>query len=154
MKRYPVHPKDPFAGLFSDVFIIGVGRAANRASDFTDADTSQTITLLTPAAGDVVTYPFAQAWTKIAFAGGALSAVTLDVGFDGGEEWLKDGAMFAAGATIGPLSTVASKAFSGSVLITAKVDTTGANLSEITAGEIWIYVTILRVNDYVNLLYG
>lgn len=154
MKRYSVHPKDPFAGLYTDLFIIGATRAAAGASDFTDGDTSQTITLMTPANGDVVVGPGAVAWTKIGFAGGALSAVTLDVGFDGGEEFLKDGAMFSAGAAIVPLESLAPKIFTGSILLTAKVDTTGANLNAITAGEIYIYVTLLRVNEWLTQMYG
>ncbi len=157
MKRYPVHPKDPFAGLFSDLFILGTTRGAAGVSDFTDADTQQDFTLLTPQAGDAVTYPLAQAYTKVGFAGTALTAVTLDVGFDAGSTFLLDGAMFTENAcAVAPLVSGAGgpKFFNGTELLTARIDTTGANLSAITSGEIWIYVNLCRRADYLNLLYG
>lgn len=150
MKIYSAAANAPFLGMFNHLAILGANRAAAGASDFTDADTSQTITIETPADGDVVTYPGALAYTKIAFVGTGLTAVTLDVGFDGGEEFLKDGAMFARYARIAPLSTLAPKIFTGSILLTAKVDTTGANLSAITAGEIWIYYNIVRIADVLK----
>ena len=150
MKIYTAAANAPFLGAFNHLAILGATRAANGASDFTDADTSQTITLETPADGDIVTYPGALAYTKIAFTGTSLTAVTLDVGFDGGEEFLKDGAMFAKNARIAPLSTLAPKIFTGAILLTAKVDTTGANLSAITAGEIWIYYNIVRLRDVLT----
>lgn len=150
MKVYTAAANAPFLGMFAHLYILGANQAANGASDFTDADTSQTITLETPADGDILTYPGALAYTKKAFVGTGLTAVTLDVGFDGGEEFLKDGAMFAINARIAPLSTLAPKIFTGAVLLTAKIDTTGANLSAITAGEIWIYTNMFRINQMLK----
>jgi len=142
-------------GLFRYLFILGVGRGAAGASDFTDADAQQDYTLLTPAAGDAVTYPLAQAYTKIGFAGGALSAVTLDVGFSNGSEFLLNGAMFALNAcAVSPLVSGAGgpKFFDGATALTARIDTTGANLSEITKGEIWIYVNLIPINEALKLI--
>jgi len=142
-------------GLFRYLFILGVGRGAAGASDFTDADAQQDYTLLTPAAGDAVTYPLAQAYTKIGFAGGALSAVTLDVGFSNGSEFLLNGAMFALNAcAVSPLVSGAGgpKFFDGATALTARIDTTGANLSEITKGEIWIYVNLITINEALKLI--
>lgn len=155
MKSYVLNKAFQFGGFMATrLHIIGYTRGAAGVSDFTDADTSQTFTLETPAAGDFLTYPGAVAFTKIAFAGTSLTAVTLDVGFSGGEEFLKDGAMFAANASILPLSTFAPKSFDGSTTLTAKIDTTGANLSAITAGEIWIYTGIARRTDFLDGRYA
>lgn len=150
MKIYTASANAPFLGMFNHLAILGANRAAAGASDFTDADTSQTITIETPADGDILTYPGALAYTKVGFVGTSLTAVTLDVGFDGGEEFLKDGALYAKNARIAPLSTLAPKIFTGAILLTAKVDTTGANLSAITAGEIWIYYNMIRLRDLVT----
>lgn len=150
MKTYSARGNNQFLGLFRYLFILGVGRGSAGASDFTDADTQQDFTLITPAAGDAVTYPLAQAYTKKGFAGGALSAVTLDVGFSNGSEFLLDGAMFTLNAcAVSPLVSGAGgpKFFDGSTNLTARIDTTGANLADITAGEIWIYVNLIPISE-------
>ena len=154
---YNASAKNPFLGLFRQLFILGVGRGTNGASDFTDADAQQDFTLITPAAGDIVTYPLAQAYTKIGFAGGALSAVTLDVGFTAGSEFLLNGAMFTVNAgACAPLVSGSGgpKLFDGSTALTARIDTTGANLSEITAGEIWIYTNLIYRSEALNAIEG
>jgi len=155
MKTYNARGNNLHLGLFRYLFILGVGRGAAGASDFTDADTQQDYTLLTPAAGDVVTYPLAQAYTKIGFAGGALTAVTLDVGFTAGSEFLLNGAMFARNAAaVSPLVSGAGgpKFFDGATALTARIDTTGANLSAITAGEIWIYLNLIPISEALILV--
>jgi hypothetical protein len=154
MKHYVLNRAGQWGGAsFTDLFVLGVGRAAAGASDFTDADTAQTITLMTPVAGDIITYPLVQAYTKIGFAGGALSAIALDVGYSGGSEFLLNGAMYAASAAAAsPLVSGSGgpKVFDGATTLTAQLDTTGANLADITAGEIWIYVALCRVTDFLT----
>lgn len=152
MKRYTANDMD--LGPWTDLFILGVGRGAAGASDFTDADTQQDFTLLTPNAGDQLIYPLCCAFTKIGFAGGALSAVALDVGVAaGGAEAMLNGAMFLQNASAVAITTGGTGgpvAFSGSNTLSARIDTTGANLSAITAGEIWIYVALARINDLLK----
>lgn len=155
MKHIILNKEFQWGGLpATDLYILGATRGAAGASDFTDADTSQQFTLETPAAGDVVLYPLAVAYTKVGFVGGALSAVALDVGFTGSLEYfVKDGAMFAANAVAAPVitsDTGGPKAFDGATAMTAVVATTGANLSAITAGEIWIYACIARRTQYLD----
>lgn len=155
MKHYILNKESQFGGAgFTDLFILGATRAASQASDFTDADTSQQFTLITPAAGDIVTYPLAQAYTKIAFAGTGLTAVAVDVGFTGSLEYfIKDGSMYAGNAAVAPVitsDTGGPKSFDGSTALTAVVATTGANLSAITAGEIWIYLALCRRTDFLD----
>lgn len=158
MKRYQVHPQDPLAGLFTDLFILGATRAAAGASDFSDADGSQTFTLITPENGDTVVYPLAQAFTKVGFEGNGLTAVALDVGFTGTtESFIKDGAMFSLNAAAAsPLLSEAGgpKVFDGATALVATVATTGANLNAITAGELYIYVNLLRIRDWSTGRYG
>ena len=140
-------------GPFTDLFIIGANRGANGASDFTVAGLQQDFTLMTPAAGDQIIYPLCAAFTKVGFVGGALSAIALDLGRGaGGAEGMLDGAMFAAGASavaIGTAGTGGPAVFNGSQVLNARVDATGANLNLITAGEIWIFVNIFRLRNYV-----
>lgn len=155
MKHYVLNKASQWGGAgFTDLFILGATRAANGGSDFTDADTQQDITLLTPAAGDIITYPLVAAYTKIGFAGGALSAVALDVGVGaGGAEFMLNGAMFtvnAAAVPIGTAGTGGPAAFNGSNVLSARLDTTGANLNAITAGEIWIYAALCRRTDFLD----
>jgi hypothetical protein len=151
MKHYVLNRESQWGGFpATDLFILGATRAAAAASDFTDADTSQTFTLMTPAAGDIVTYPLAQAYTKIGFAGTDLTAITLDVGFAGGEEFIKDGSMFTVNAGAGSVlcsQAGGPKVFDGATTLSAVVVTTGANLSAITAGELWIFVCLTRITD-------
>lgn len=155
MKHYVLNKAFQWGGAsMTDLFILGATRAANGASDFTDADTQQDFTLLTPAAGDIITYPLAVAYTKIGFAGTSLTAVTLDLGVDaGGAEFILNGAMFsenAAAISIGTAGSGGPVAFTGSTTLSARIDTTGANLSAITAGEIWIYVSLMRRTDWLD----
>ena len=157
MKRYTVHPSDPYAGLFSDLFILGTTRGAAGVSDFTAGATTQNFALLTPGNGDCVTYPLAQAFTKIGFAGGALSSVLLDVGFTNGSTFMLDQQMITLGAGgVSPLISGVGgpKNFDGVIGLTATIDTVGANLSAITAGEIFIYVTLCRAVEFSTKLYG
>lgn len=155
MKHYVLNKEFQWGGgLYTDLFILGATRTAAGGSDFTDADTQQDFTLMTPAAGDSIGYPLALAFTKVGFAGGALSAVALDLGKGaGGAELMLNGAMFsgnAVGLAIGTAGSGGPISFNGSETLNARIDTTGANLSAITAGEIWIYVPIARRVDWLD----
>jgi hypothetical protein len=160
MKSYTL--KDSQRGAlngFTDLFILGATRGTSGASDFTAAATSQSFNLKAMAVGDQVVYPLAAVFTKIAFTGTAISNVKCDVGST------DDADQFVVG-TAGDLSTinfsraalVVSSAAGGpyspnnaTKYVTALVTNGGAgNVTAITAGEVWIYVAIARVKDFLT----
>jgi hypothetical protein len=167
MKRYPVHPKDPFAGLFSDLFIVGTTRGAAGVSDFTAAATTQTITLLALNIGDILPYPLAQGLVAKRFTDGAedAAATTLanlkaDVGVTSATTQLIAGTngdlqqdrgypITSPTSGLAPYSTIAT---GKSLLLT--LTSTAGNLNTITFGELWIYTNVMRVADYLTTMHG
>lgn len=157
MKVYNARANNLFLGQYRNLYVVGVGRAANGASDFTDADTSQIITLQSLAAGDGVDYPLARAYCKIAFAGSGLAAVAVKVGHtDDDDFFIASGSLLTAGLTLGavvvsagaggPYSPTSAKA----IILT--IDTTGANLNALTAGEIWVYANPIFKSEALDMI--
>lgn len=195
MKHYSLK-KPGMMGSFTDLFILGIGRAASFASDFTAAATQQTYNLTQLKKGDIVLPAHALVAVRTNVSGGSISAATGSVGITGaltrfiktvnllaaGDEFygpggvaLTDSSGGTASDTIAAISTggaaadqsptrnaFASLALKTNALLpyvavddtkylTFDLNTTGDNVDDITAGEIWIYASILRRNDYDNL---
>lgn len=170
MQHYLLKNRQQAGGMFTDLFIIGIKRVAGSTpsapftSDFTAAATTQTITLLALNIGDVVCYPLAAGWVKQKFTDGATegaAAVTLanlkcDVGVTSattqfiagtnGDLIQSPGYPITAPVAAGvPYSTIAA-----SKNLLATLTSTAGNMSTITFGELWIYVSLARVRDWVT----
>lgn len=156
--------------MFTDMFVIGTKRVLGTTpssaptSDLTAAATTQTFTLLALNIGDVVVYPLAQGWVKQKFTDGATegsAAVTLanlkcDVGVTGattqfiagvnGDLIQSPGYPITAPVAAGvPYATQAS-----SKSILATFTSSAGNMSTVTFGDLWIFVSIARVRDWVT----
>ena len=125
-------------------------------TDLTAAATTQTLDLLALELGDYVNK--AAFYLKTPFDGGATTNLTLDVGesltpdadaFLDGYELHADGSEVLAGdgngAAFATLRTgfVALAAGSVQALFTA----TGANMTALTQGEVWIYLNVARLPE-------
>jgi hypothetical protein len=122
-------------------------------TDVNAAATTQTINLLTNVAlGDYVTA--AAFYLKVPFTGGAGTNTLLEVGdvadadgFLAGSEVNSAGTEILAGdgdgAYFATLRT--GKAYVGAETITCLFTNTGANLSTLTAGEVWIFIRLIRM---------
>jgi len=148
-------------GAFTDLYILGTTRGAAGVSDFTAGALTQDFTLETPAAGDILTYPTLAAWCKIGFVGTAVTNASLSAGISaGGVEFATSQTVLAVNNGVATKSidelTVAGavKVFGGATPLSVRITTVGGNLSVLTAGEVWIYLCILRVNDFITLRYG
>lgn len=114
-------------------------------ASLTDADTSQTIdhAVAFPTGATLVGY---RRETTTAFAGGAVSALVADIGFDGAGlgDVLEDGqsVMAAAGAVFGAGTNAKPNAYRniGGQKIRAKFDSTDGNVADLTAGRALIEV--------------
>lgn len=162
MKHYNARAHNMNLGLFTDLFILGVTAAANQTSDFTDADTSQDFTLATPPAGTIF-QNHAVIYTKQTFvdSGGTLTAVATSGGVSAGgtDIFASDSLMMNAvgSATHGVALADGSSTnlfFGGTDIISIRVVTTGANLSTLTAGELWIFLNLIRPADIVSSIDG
>ena len=126
-------------------------------TDLTDtAGTSKAIALLPYAPGDLIRD--AAFYLKQTFDGGSTSALALDVGHNGGttddvdslldnyeihEDASEIKAGDANGAAFATLRTGYAPQDSGN--IEATFTATGANLSTLTQGEVWIYLNVCRL---------
>jgi hypothetical protein len=117
--------------------------------DFTAAATTQTYTLMTLFAGHVVT---AAAYKVVTFVlGGAISAVTLQVGFTGTTNgFIAATSVFTGGTAFvgggGASFAGSGRTFTAASALVAVLTTTTANVSVVTAGEIHIYWSIADLN--------
>lgn len=151
MKHYKLRNVQQYDGAFTDLYILGTTRAAAGASDFTAAAGTQTFNLQALVVGDIVSYPLAVAWVKTAFTvvtnpkldvGVTAAATQFIAGVNNDLATLNKGIVgVAAGA---PLS-------SGVTNLMATITTTVGNISTIGAGEVWIYATICRLQDFLSL---
>ena len=167
MKHYVLNKEGQWGGApFTDLFIVGVKRGAGGSSDFTADDTTQTLTLTGLDIGDVVAYP-AQAWVKQKFTdaaaeGGApatLADLKADVGVTAALTQFiagTDGDLIndpdypiAPAAGGGPYPIQAA---SKEVLLT--LTSSAGDMSTITFGELWIYLSLLRVAQFSTSRYA
>lgn len=164
-----------YDGGYTDLFIIGTKRVrASTApyaftSDFAGvAATTQTITLLALTVGDVIIHTGVQAWVKQKFtdhatedtAATTLANLKCDIGYTGTTTAFIAGTnadlQQAVGApTTGPVAAALNYAHkTGAVNLLATLTSTAGNMSTITYGDLWIYVTIARASNHVlNLQY-
>lgn len=159
-----------FQGGFTDLYILGTKRANGAApsytptSDFTAAATTQTFILQALAVGDVVVYPRAQCWVKQKFtdhatedtAATTLANLKADIGYTGATT------AFIAGTNADLQQAVNSPTTgqaaggggyahkTGTVNLLATLTSTAGNLSTITYGELYIYLALARVGEWVR----
>jgi hypothetical protein len=133
---------------------IRIGYSANPAdNDFNVAAGSSAINAIALAAGDVVNYPLAQVYCKQAPTG--VTAPTISVGVTGSAaQFIASGtpatgrsrmAIDVAATAGGPFESDGASKF---VLVTIGGSN---NLTNATAGEIWVYVNIVRAADLARL---
>src|ERR1044071_6909828 len=163
MKHYILNKESQWGGApFTDLFILGVKRGAAGASDFTTAGLSQTFTLTALGIGDVVAYPLAQAWIKKKFTDAAaeggppttLANLKADVGVTGATTQFIAGTNgdliqapdYPITAPVAAGAPYATQAGSKNVLCT--LTSSAGNISTITFGELWIYLSILRATQF------
>jgi len=161
MKHIKLRNVQQFDGGFTDLFIVGYNQVRSvsngvvtTSSDFTAAATSQTITLLALNIGDIVLNHSAL-FVKTAVTGGAVSAMTASLGVTSATTRLLatvdvfTNAVAAGGTfTSAAVDSYATIAASKNLLLT--MASTGGNMSAITAGELWIYTKIMRVQDFLT----
>lgn len=195
MKHYSLK-KPGMMGSFTDLFILGIDRAAAFASDFTAAATQQTYNLTQLKKGDIILPAHALVAVRTNVVGASVTVATGSVGITGaltrfiktvnllaaGDEFygpggvaLTDSSGGTANDTIAAITTGGAAADQGPTrdaiadlalktnallpfvatddtkYLTFDLNTTGANVSVLSAGEIWIYASILRRNDYDSL---
>jgi hypothetical protein len=155
-------------GPFTDLFILGTKRKLgtdNRTygSDFTAAATTQTFTLLALAVGDAVIYPLAHGWVKQKFtdhatedtAATTLANLKCDVGVTGSTTKFIAGTNADLQAAVNtpitpPVAAGAPHATTSAVNLLATLTSTAGNMSTITYGELWLWVAIARLGDFVR----
>lgn len=139
-------------GGFTDLFILGTTRASG-SSDFTETtnDTDQAITLTALAQGDCVHEVILDRVT--AFAG--LTACNASVGVTGSlTEFIGSSSMLAAGELTFKGDDQAYSTPTGGKNLVVNMDP-GANteaLSDLTAGELYVWARITRRADRVTRL--
>lgn len=163
MVKYKLRNNQQYEGPFTDLYIIGATRAYNAAtktwgSDFTAGTTFQDYNLETPGAGDILAFPTAVLYSKIAVFGPSVTASTASLGSTGGgQQHILAGSVFTANQAYGPLTNDSATAgglvqvFTGSSTLIARVTTTTVNVNLLTQGEIWIYAMIIRRPEHLNL---
>lgn len=151
------------SGNYNELYIIGANRGANGASDFTAAATTQTITLSALAIGDIIDAPWAMGWVGERFTDGArgatpttLANLKCDVGHTDDTDALIIGVnadlIQDKGYPLAPLGIAAAggggyRTTAASKNLVAVFTSTAGNMSTITFGEVWIYVSVKRVNN-------
>jgi hypothetical protein len=169
MQHFKLRNLSTFQGGFTDLYCIGTKRVLGttpslpNTSDLTAAATTQTITLETLAIGDVVVFPIAQAWVKQKFTDATTengAAVTLanlkvDLGVTGTTT------KFIAGTNGDliqspnyPITSVVAAgvghAAQAAIAVLATFTSTAGNLSTVTFGDLFIYLSIARVGEWVR----
>jgi hypothetical protein len=129
-------------------------------TDVNTAGLTQTVTLLSGLiAGDAVTA--GAFYLPTAFTGGAGTNLSLEVGYDvaagtddpdgifAGSEINSAATEVLAGLADGAdmIGNFTGKAFVETASITALFTAVGANLSTLTAGEVWIFLRIVRLSQ-------
>jgi len=124
-------------------------------NDFNVAAATATLQPLTLLAGDTVAYPLAHVYTKTAPAGAGLSAPTISVGVTGTADALVASGTPVTGRSlgaIGPAATGGGPFVSDGTakFLTITIGSTG-NLSLATAGEILVFVNVIRAADLAKV---
>lgn len=128
---------------FTDVFKLVFGQAAG--SDNTTAGTNQTLTLLALNQGDVV-LPGGIVDVKTAAVG--VTTITGSLGVTSALTTFTTTSDLKAAPLLGTYAATAAYAtVTTSKNLTFDLTSTGANISNMTAGEFWIHVRISRVKD-------
>lgn len=153
MRVYPLTESERQAGFSHCIRIAYSAVAAD--NDFNVAAATTTLQPITLAAGDAVVYPLALVYTKTAPAGAGLSAPTISVGVTGTADALIASGTPTTGRSlgaIGPAATAGGPFVSdgSSKFVTITLGSTG-NLALATAGEIFVYVAVVRASDLSRL---
>jgi|GEM_PF-1302738 len=165
MRHFKLRNTQQFDGGFTDLFVLGTDTVPtntngvwSRTSDFTASATTQALTLLALNPGDVVLSD-AIILVKNKITGTNITAATLSLGLTGTlTSIISNSDVFTNIATGG--GVFSSPGGSGDNYQTTPIQSaknlvanlilTGGNASAITAGEIWIYVKIGRVQDLLT----
>lgn len=106
---------------------------------------TKTQELLSCQAGQMVRSVWAK--TKTAFAGGAISALGVEVGDDGDvDRNLASYSVFALGFKSIQPTTTSPSVFASANGLDALFTAVTANLSALTAGEVWFYIFVVDLN--------
>lgn len=159
MKASTLH-QNGAAGIEWKHFALGVDLGANGASDFTASGTTQTITLDTLEAGDIMLCGLAR--VEVAKALTHSATWSIQVGITGDTDRVIANTELKAlslnGDTVVP--TVAADALpyvraNGSAInIVALITVGSGNVSDTSAGQVWIVIPILRFKDRVTRRIG
>ena len=131
---------------FTDVFKLVFGQAAG--SDNTTAGTGQTLNLMALAQGDVV---FPEVILEVKTPAAGATTLTGSVGITGAVTQFTAASDLKAAALVGtyvpPGSTAQYPVVATNKFLVLDLVSTGANISALTAGEVWVHVRISRVKD-------
>lgn len=142
MRHYRLCREERISTGFTDVFVI-----AKDLGDFSAAATTQTWNLTPLAVGDVVNLFVAE--NPMYLLGGGASVVDMDLGVTAAPTQFRTGIDVFNGIRYAvPLASFAPyAAITTPTQMTARVTVTGANLNQLTQGEIRVWAQISRANS-------
>lgn len=169
MQHKPLLNHSQANGGFTDLYLLGTKRVTGAApnytksSDLTAVALTQIITLQALAVGDCIVFPLAQAWVKQKFTDAvledgapvALSGLLVNIGVTGQATKFIAGVAGDAQQVINspitaPVAASTAHACLAATNLIATFTSAAGNLSTITWGDLYLYVAISRVGEYVR----